>query len=358
MEALNDSMISQSSRKTELDLIRIFGCIGVITIHYSMAYDIAVRMLVNISVPLFMSLSGYLLFYRKEYNYSEIIKKIFLRYLVIFEVWKLVYQIYYFRGQSGIKAFIRFAIQNDEGWHLWYLKVYLTILLCYPIIRAITKDKKAYVCFSVAYLIFFSIRYSVATWFNLSSNVTRIFNLPFMHYTELVGGTTKGYYPMYALGIFIFGGAIINYYEHRKNKTDQNFFRYGYVILISAAVYIFSCSYCYLKHIEDFAVTSDPYMINMIFIMVGMIALCFLIAQKIHSEKIKGILAWLADKTLGVYILQNFVYIAVSAILDRMEIFSPMVRKPCIYFGVLCGGVVLTAIIHRIIPRKVGKYIV
>ena len=354
-------MEKKIKHSSEIDFLRILGCIGVVSIHFSMAYGtrwiLPVRVLVAGSVPLFMSISGYLLFYKKEYTYKEILRDHFLRYLILFEIWKALYifSAWMISDDGTWKGIFRFAVENADGWHLWYLRVYLAVLLCYPIIQSITKKREACILFSVLWIIVFCLRYSLATWQSLPPNILRLFNLPFFQYTSLISGTIKGFYPMEALGAFIAGGFLIDCFEN--NAVNQIWLKVT-IIFFALFSYFLTLYTGYKNHIETFAYLCDPYMINVMFIIVGVITIGYIIIGWIQMSKLCHLLDWLSDKTLGVYVLQGFVNRWITKLLDYFEVKSPYVRKPVIYFGVLVGGVFLTALIKKIIPRRFSKYIV
>lgn len=349
------------NRCTELDLLRIVACLGVLSIHFSVFYgtvaSIYIRSFVSISVPLFMSISGYLVFYIKEYSYTYVLKHFFLRFFILFEIWKFAYQIYGFRGRSGVYNFILFSVENAEGWHLWYLRVYLLVLLSYPLVRAITKEKKNYVFFSIMYLVFFSLRYSLETWLRAPGFIIRIFNVPFIQYNSLISGTIKGFYPFEAVGVFIAGGAFIK-------MLKDNGIRKPLIVLPFLSIIAYALTVFYGFRIrsiiqnDPYPYSCDPYMINVLVIGIGVIVLLFYVGSKVKSSRIKAVIAWLADKTLGVYILQSFLYNAIVKLLKLFNIDGVYLRKICIYFGILIGGIVITGIVHLTIPRKVSRYIV
>lgn len=94
------SIAKTSNREFALDFIRCICCILVVLLHTpsfcSIEMKVLYRSVTAVAVPCFMAISGYLLFYRIEYNYKNLIKSI-IRYAVIFLIWSTLYNIYYYK---------------------------------------------------------------------------------------------------------------------------------------------------------------------------------------------------------------------------------------------------------------------
>ena len=352
-----------TTRSTAIDFIKCFSCLGVLSIHFSMFYGteyiVLIRPLVSISVPCFMSVSGYLLYYRKEKSYKEILCGPFVQYLSIFLIWSISSILYWWLKTKPEESFLHYAAYNSEGWHLWYLKVYLQILFCYPFVRMITNNKVRYSMFSVLWVIFISLRLTFEVWFHINPVYLRVIQLPFFQYSGLISGTVKGYYPLEALGIFVMGGAVINFFESSSMKNE--FIRNNgiQVIFLGILTWLFTCVAA--KGYDSpnvFAYICDPYMINVIIMMFSFITLSYRVCERIQSESIKKVLSWFADKTLGIYILQSFLSRKIVSLLDQLNITNQIVKKITIYFGIVVGGVILTSIVHQILPKKIYKYII
>lgn len=330
-------------RSTAIDFIKCFACLGVLSIHFSMFYGtryiIFIRPFVSISVPCFMSVSGYLLYYRKERSYKEILCGPFVQYLSIFLIWSVSSILYWWIKSKPDKSLLYYAAYNSEGWHLWYLKVYLQILFCYPFVRMVSKHKELYRVFSVFWVIFISLRYSFEAWFHINPVYLRVIQLPFFQYSGIISGTVKGYYPLDALGIFIMGGAIVNFFETSTMKNELKKDVWCRVILLGVTTYIFTCFAAKKYDLSNaFAYICDPYMINVIIMMFSFITLSYGICGKIQSNYIKKLLSWFADKTLGIYILQSVLNREIISLLNQLNITNEIVRKVSIYFGIIVGG--------------------
>lgn len=210
---MGETKTSNKFRSVFIDILKVLSCLGVISIHYSAFYGTSFicvfRPLVCFSVTCFMAVSGYLLFFRKQYTGMEIYKKILPRYIILFLVWLIIYSLRGWSLSGRTDSFFKYFCENAEGGHLWYLKVYIQILLVYPIIKAIiVYSKKVCMFYAAMWLVFISIRYTLGWWLQIDNVYLRLIQLPFFQYTGFLGGTTKGYYPMECLGLFILGGGI------------------------------------------------------------------------------------------------------------------------------------------------------
>lgn len=346
---------------TAIDMIKCFACLGVISIHFSMfygtIYEAYVWTLVSISVPCFMSVSGYLLFFRKRQTYQEVFCGSFARYLSVFLIWSLLSIVYSYVLSIPDESFIHYLARNSEGWHLWYLKVYLQILFCYLFIAPIVEKKEIYIFYSILWIIFISMRYSFGAWFSVDPVYLRIIQLPFFQYSGSIGGTIKGYYPMEALGLFILGGAVINYFEQRKMGKNGAKGLYYLGTAVGVFVYILTSNITALYYQGMYEYTCDPYMINVVVMMLSFITFVYLI-EKYISNKMRKVLHWLANKTLGVYILQSFVYRAILAFLNYANITNQYYKKIMVYFGVVIGGVLITSMAQKVLPKRLCRYLI
>lgn len=204
------SNANSTNRIFELDFFKIVCCILVIVIHsygeflpHSMMGILDA--LTAVAVPGFMMVSGYLLFFTPEKKYDKIIKGPILRFCSIFIIWFLVYiyEAYMLNHSVDVGSLM---LNNSEGWHLWYIKIYIQILICYPIIKCITNNEKVTNLFSVLWMIFIGLKYSLNFLPNIPQEYFKILQLPFFEYDGYIGGTTAGYHPAECLGIFVLGG--------------------------------------------------------------------------------------------------------------------------------------------------------
>lgn len=188
-----------SNRNIVFDIIRIICCVMVVVIHmpefYGPQYRILVHVMTHYAVPCFMAVSGYLIFFRREYKYKEILAGPFKRYLFIFIIWATVYLVYNYEFTDKTESFWRYAIVNSEVWHLWYIKVYLQILIVYPLVRAITSKKDLALFYSVLWFVFLPVRFTLGHIPGVEFIFLRVIQLPFFQYSGPIGGTLFAYYP-------------------------------------------------------------------------------------------------------------------------------------------------------------------
>jgi len=348
--------VSKDDRDFFIDLIKVLSCLGVISIHYSAFYGSSIicviRPIVSFSVVCFMSVSGYYLLYKKNYSYGEVLKRYFLKYLVVFLVWSTIYNVRaYYLSDKSVSLF-RYFVINSEGWHLWYLKAYLQILIVYPIAKAITKEKNVAFLFSIGWLLFYSIKYTLAIWGPIDNVYLRVIQLPFFQYNGFVGGTNKGYTPMECLGVFILGGFFLNYIVGANKKVRCSVLLIAIISLIITICKTFSI---YTGEAYQLDLTCDPFMTNIIIYSFGVITLCYSISE-IIPNLIRKIFSLLSTCTLSVYIIHPLI----ASLLSRMLIFAGIVGwkyKICIFVGCTFLSFTISFILNRIIPRKISRYI-
>ena len=156
----------EMGRNVRLDLIKCVTCLLIVFLHntifteggqISSGYDITIlffHALTRVGVPTFMGLSGFLLFYNKERSFEYGWMQIG-RYAAMLLIWEIVYLLFGFISNTDIKwsGLIDYISKIDITCnHLWYLKLYILILLCFPIIRSIVRNQKVVQVYSLFWL--------------------------------------------------------------------------------------------------------------------------------------------------------------------------------------------------------------
>lgn len=341
-----------------LDILRIIFCVMVVWLHVPSFYgnvgDILEYSVTSICVAGFMAISGYLLFYKKEYSYKEILRGPFSRYFIMFLLWSTIVVLSNYTKDCGDLG--TFWAQNSEGWHLWYLKVYVQILFVYPIIRSITRDKKVAKMFAVMWIIFFSIKYTISSYPGLDQYL-RIVNIPFFEYVKrrIGGGTASAYYPTECLGCFLVGGYILYLFENNPQKYRTMAIIIGiigYIITLILVTYTVTTG-------GDIGIGRSQFDINVQMYLCGMIGLVYLISDKIHivnSERLKKIHS-LADKTLGVYIIHPFVMRAYTKIPFVVKMQNEYLKNFWEFCFVLISSFIIVKLCKLFVPKKICQYI-
>lgn len=137
-------------RMLELDFIRILGMLAVIIIHVSAAYIYKMNVayvynqIVRFAVPIFVILSGAVLYYKyqgnEDINVFDFYKKRFIKILIPFILWTLIYRLYEYRNvlleidkTDFLFGYIKDLLRGRE--HLYFVIIIFKCYLVYPIIK-------------------------------------------------------------------------------------------------------------------------------------------------------------------------------------------------------------------------------
>ncbi|WCN38669.1 acyltransferase [Aneurinibacillus uraniidurans] len=138
-------------RLRELDWMRSFAALSVIMIHVTSGYVIAnpaayvVNQAMRYAVPLFIILSGFLLFYvdrnRDQLSWSSFYKKRFSKIVAPYLIWTVIYTLYTYHdavaaGQYGKwLAALKVDLIRGTGFvHLYFLLIMVQLYAIYPLL--------------------------------------------------------------------------------------------------------------------------------------------------------------------------------------------------------------------------------
>ena len=140
-------------RNTNLDLLKIMACIGVVLLHTTMPgfketgswnYLTYLYYLGTYSIPLFFMVNGYLLLGKNEISYSYILQKI-KWILVTVSIWTLIIWIYKRDfSENPIKKVLGSLLQRGYFFQFWFFGALILIYLCLPILKKFLKSKNRY----------------------------------------------------------------------------------------------------------------------------------------------------------------------------------------------------------------------
>ncbi|MCX7745671.1 MAG: acyltransferase [Clostridia bacterium] len=140
----------------ELDFMRALAALAVIAIHVSGGYALSSRagytlnQVTRFAVPMFIILSGYLLFYsdagKERVRYLEFIKKRFKKIVIPYVIWTVIYFVYSFRHKLDVLWNDKATLLNTLGkdliygvtwYHLYFIIIILQLYLLYPLLRSL-----------------------------------------------------------------------------------------------------------------------------------------------------------------------------------------------------------------------------
>lgn len=352
---------NDSKRIYEIDFVKVTCCILVIVIHS--ACDFLPKPLMNCldaltaaAVPGFMMISGYLLFFTSEKEYKRIIKGPLLKFSNIFLIWYLFYVFESYRLDTSTDL-MSLMVDNSEGWHLWYIKIYIELLICYPIIRCITNNKYAVKLYLIFWMIFIGTKYSLdlLSGFKISSSWFKILSLPFFEYDGYIGGTTAGYHPAECVGIFIMGGYFITQYLKRKGNWKLK----NDVVVIAIALILIKIIMLFQDRAESIGFPVDmvrsPFHVYVVIFTMAYIYCGFRIGS-FFEEKIGGIVRKLSENCLGVYIIHPYVQRRIVAVITKFVDINHWMTG-IIFISTVVLSFLIVFLVHKAVPQRIVKYI-
>lgn len=143
------------NRLREFDLVRAFAALSVIAIHVTAGYvatntfGYLWNQLMRYAVPLFIMLSGFLLFYvdkgRAPISYGKFVQVRFKKIIWPYVLWTLVYFLYSSRHQlvgwlqhepiTPFRVYIKQLLTGTGYVHLYFLLITVQLYLLYPFLK-------------------------------------------------------------------------------------------------------------------------------------------------------------------------------------------------------------------------------
>ena len=316
--------------------------------------DLIFHTLTISAVPMFMGVSGYLLFFR-EHKDNKFWIKMIKRYGILFLLWFVLYVLFTYLKipENQENSVMIYILNNRDGWMYWYLIVLLEILIAYPIIKVFISNEMAKRYYIVLWIIFVSLR-QASTVFPIPGQIFDIIQVPLFQTKTYIGGTVLAHYPTECLGVFVVLGAFIDKIINLKIKKIVVI---GTNILgIMAGIYIVvGEKYLYNRGLAIDIVT-QPIQIQ-VCIFSAMIILYIRMLYNVLGDIVKKTMEWVSKQSLGVYMIHPFV------IGYSIKLCSGLQVKPVV--GTVCSGTItivvsllITYLLRRVIPRSVSYYII
>ena len=236
------------NRIREIDFIRALGALSVIAIHVSGAYIDSSRgayfwnIGMRYAVPLFVIISGFVLFYvenlKKSFSCIAFWLKRFKKLLIPYVIWNLIYLLYSTRHDvekvsSDVPAFLKelgHNILTGVGtYHLYFVLIMLQLYLLYPIIRPFVKKY---------------MNISLAVSLAITAYSQAIIYLGVQNKAEV----PQTYIPFFILFpvwifFFVFGMYVAKNLEALKEKVFNKSIILGFVWLLSYVLLIFDTKF-------------------------------------------------------------------------------------------------------------------
>lgn len=244
------------------DVLYLYGSISKLYWWAGNLYDSLVRF----SVPMFLMLTGALMF-RKNYELKDFLKRKFMRIIIPFLFWSLIYLIYnlkteiYKEGQMTLYSILKWVfiqLKTGSSYHLWYIYMIIGIYLFIPIIgkwiRNSTEKEILYFLFIWLFVTLLNQPYVVVL--NIKPNID------FTYFSGYIGYLVLGFYLSIkqfnsniinkaSIGLIIFGASITvlgtYFFTVADGKFSEVFFGYlsPNILIFSIGIFLLFKNYNY-----------------------------------------------------------------------------------------------------------------
>ena len=154
MQPSTTASTTQSPRNDVIQWFRAIAIIAVIIAHTCPAgmWTVVVRPVVNICVPVFLFLSGYLTKVDGR-DWGAFYKKRIVRVIIPYLIWTVIYTI----DQGNLAKLPNNILMASSASHMYYILVYIQFVLLTPALAALAKSKYHYLGWFAApvFLIFY-----------------------------------------------------------------------------------------------------------------------------------------------------------------------------------------------------------
>lgn len=308
-----------------------------------------------ICVPLFITLTGYLMCNKKLcIDYYKRIVKILTTYLLCSIIYSIFIR-YYLNSSFSFYDFFKDLLSYRGTPYAWYVEMYIGLFILIPFLNLIfnnlkSKNECQILLFSLIVLVSFPCMFNIykideiGWWFNPASD---------SQYFKVFPSWWVSIYPL----LYYFLGAYFrNYFSKVKTKN---------IIMMLLFVVFISGLFSFYRSYSSAFVTGiwNEYYSLFTFILTFLVfSLILGFNFKIRSERVKYILKKLSDATFGAYLLSRiFDYIfydklcLIFPIIEDRFIYAPIIVV-CIFFLSLLLSVVVNFIQDIIV--RLFKYLI
>ena len=335
-------------RITYLDLLKIFACIGVVTIHVSMqninsvltnSYQYAIfnifSSIARYAVPIFIMVSGVnLLDNNKELSMKKLYTKYISKMLVCYIFWSIIYAIVF--ENFSLNGFVY------GNYHLWYLLMLIGLYMITPLFREITKSLKLTRYFILLGIVFAFLIPNIFTVMKLFPCLDETEKLLYFLNKRLSFSIVICYPVYYMLG----------YYLHNINISRKKEILLFCLGLLGVSLTV---SLSYITTNNTLNVVETFYELSSIAILMESMAVFVFFKNHLNYNKYNNspLLQKITTYTFGIYLIHPL-------LLDNLPFttmaFNPLLSVPIIIILILLISF-LISIILNIIP-VVKKWIV
>lgn len=326
-------------RVVYLDLLRLIAAMLVVMVHVSAQYiekfpvesmgyaaANAFNCLAFSGVAVFVMISGALALHpAKETGIKNLLLHKTLRFFALYYIWKAIYQAVIIWEEGGaftlaaVKKDIFLALLQQRGYyHLWFLPMIAILYMNVPLIQKGVAKKEVceyFLCvFFVAALLFptlfsyeFKFKYLFVDFFNAND-------------FYMFGGGYTGYFIL---------GHYLHYFNGGISKIKRAvLYAMGAASLTAACVLGVLAS---RKAGTVLYIMNTPFAATTFFTAAAVYMAAIKLCQKMEAAKGAGrMLQFLADRTLGIYLLHPLMLMLLAFIVPGITSYSPIIAVPIV----------------------------
>ena len=318
-------------------------------------WDLFFHTLTISAVPMFMGVSGYLLFFMKHKN-DRFWIRMMIRYSALFSFWYILYVLftYYIISVGQEVSVYTYMLQNLDGWMYWYLLVLIEILIAYPIIKEFLSNEKIKMYYILLWLVMVSLRQAI-TIGTIPVQILDVIQVPLFQTKSYIGGTVLAHYPTECLGVFVVLGAFID--RIIKGRVSRRVSTGIIVAGVLAGFYITIIEYLLYSMNRPTDMVTQPIQLQ-VCAFAAMIILLVKFWYNIIGERCKKLFGWISRQSLGVYMIHPFIIVYVRKFCSGCRISVPIIITICTGGITIAFSLVCTCMLRRILPKWLSYYVI
>ena len=291
-------------RNLGLDLLKIFSCIGVVTLHSTMSgfnleqYNISAYLyyLGTYAIPLFFMLNGYFLLNKKKLPYSYVFNKIRGILTIVF-VWNmLIWVIKRDFNVNPLMKIIGSLIQKGYAYQFWFFGSLIIIYLTLPIVKKVLEKDYSYFAILLILIVIGIVIEMINTF---------IFHKPLQQYVPQTFRLWTWFF------YYILGGYLGKKNIHEVKLTKFSKLIFSLIFIISPILLFYLAKNVYHSILAEYFY--DSIIVKLISVVIFII---FIRIGKGITLKNNELIIMLSSLTMGVYIVHTYILAQVMKYID------------------------------------------
>ena len=322
----------QKTRNINLDLLKLFACVGVVLLHTAMggfkeagSWNILTYLyyLGTYSIPIFFMVNGYLLLGKRNITYSYILKKV--KWILI-TVLSWTFIVWLFKRDfavNPVKKVIGSLLQKGYFSQFWFFGALILIYLCLPVLKKILNSKRRYL-----YILSFFV--AIGLIFE-SANI--ILQMPLQSYVIQTFRLWTWFF------YYILGGLIAQFDKEVIKKGFKRWMKIVAVLLMSISPLILFFLAKTINH-NLFA----EYFYDILFVKIVSLGIFLTVLTLSLEENKSEWIVTLSNQTMGVFIVHTYVI----KVLEKLLGFSYTGAYLLFPIFTLCISLIVVSLLMKI----------